>query len=1011
MRLGKGLRAGVVLAMFAAVSWAGPLASGLTGGAPTLLEWAALQPRHQALDGRCLPFSATPYFQKYHPEYFVSDPSSSASPRLTVHGSRQTDSPEGAGSARWAPVLRVAGTHCNLYVDSAASPQPNDTTCQNLANAFDTVIWTNVTTVFGTPGYAVIDIFIYPIDGAGGVGGYYSGGNDLYADSSDMSWMDEILAHEFQHLVHYSKDSNEDSWVNEGCADLAIQLCYGFQNNTTSLRSHIAYFEAYPDNDLTVFQSQLYDYGSAYAFLSYFHEHFGGNATIKALVADAANGPQGFNNRLSGTGQSFVSVFRNWTVANYLDNGSIPGGYGYENLSIKVDAVPVQDYPFALNGTVNRWAADYVSFTADGADLELVFRGQDAAPLEVWIGKVGLGGVPSAVERMVLDAARDGNITVPRLGIDYSEAVMVVSSANAAATYGFSADAVDRTAPVTTLNVTPALPDTPDGWYTRPPTLGLACSERRATTFFRWDDGADAPYTARLTAPEGDHVFRFHSSDPAGNVEPERSVPVRVDTTPPVTELSVAPPDGRGGWYVTAPEISLLSEANAATFYHWAAENETAYSGPFRPPEGYSSLTYRSVDIHGNAEANRSAEFRVDTVRPSSAILTDPAGPDGRNGWFLRAPVIRLETEPQGELFYSWDGGVESQYILPLLASEGRHELGWHAVDQAGNREENRTFSVKVDSAAPACSASLSPEIPDGSNGFYRTNVTITLRCDADATALYRLGPGGWQNYTGPFQAPEGPSTLYYYAVDDAGNRAQEQSLDLSVDTIPPVTELSMEPDAGGEWTAEAPAAALATEPRARSFWRIDGGEPRQYFGRIQLPAGRHTLWYYSVDEAGNGEAPRSRGYALDLAEPSAALWAQSVTPLTGQNVSFYGSNSTDADSGVREYRFVFGDGTESGWVAEPSATHSFAMPGVYTVSLTVRDGSGRESAPATVAVNVSAPPPPRRKAAPSPTALERLWPYMPYLLLAVAVAAVGAGAALRRKGGSRPPTGEVRWD
>jgi hypothetical protein len=1012
--LRRALAVALVLGPLLTLGWAGPLATGLSEGKPTLGQWACLQPRQHTPDGREIPFSGTPYFLKYHPEYF-QDRSSSVDHRLTAPGSRLTDPPEGPGSARWAPVLRATGAHCTLYVDSAASPQPNDTVCGNLTNEFDTVIWPTDTGVFGTPGYTNIDIFIYPIDGIGGVGGYYAGGNDLYADSDDLFWMDEILAHEFQHLIHNQKDADEELWVNEGCADLAIQLCYGFSNNTTSLGSHIGYFEANPDNDLTVFQNQLYDYGSAYAFLSYFHEHYGGNATIKALVADPANGIQGFDDRLAGTGKTFTSVFRDWTVANYLDNETVAAVYGYANLSIKVHAAPVAAYPASVNGTVKRWAADYAVFTADGADLDLWFNGSDGAPLEVWLGKVGIGAVPSSVERLALDSKNDGSITVPRLGIDYSEVVMVTSASSSGGSYSFTANAVDRTPPVTTLAVFPALPDTPDGWYTRAPSLSLTRSEQRAVTFFRWDDGNDTEYSRALTAPEGAHVFRFHSQDEAGNAEAEHAFAVRVDTTAPETELEVAPPDGRAGWYVNAPDIGLGSEDGAVILYRWPGQDETEYDGPFRAPEGYSSLSYHSVDRHGNVEANRSAEFRVDTVRPASAILTDPAEPDGGNGWFLRPPVIRLETEPGSGLYYSWDGGPSAPYLLPFQAAEGNHGLSWYAEDTAGNREENRSFWVRVDSIAPSCAAALSPEAPDGNNGYYRSNVTIALSADPDATAIFRWDSGDWHNYTGPLRAPEGQSTLYYFAVDGAGNRAQERSLELAVDTVPPVTALSLEPDAGGEWTAESPAVALSSEPRARTFWSIDDGEPEAYSGHVQLPAGRHSLRYYSVDEAGNGEARRSVGYALDLSDPAGALSAGNLTPLEGQNVSFDGSGSADADSGVREYRFIFGDGTESGWVKGALVVHAFGRAGLYTVSLTVRDAAGRESAPVSVTVNVSAPPPPRRPAPPGTTLLDGLRPFLPYLLLLLAAAAAWAGgaAAVRLWTRRRGPRGggDIRRD
>ena len=159
-------------------------------------------------------------------------------------------------------------------------------------------------------------------------------------------------------------------------------------------------------------------------------------------------------------------------------------------------------------------------------------------------------------------------------------------------------------------------------------------------------------------------------------------------------------------------------------------------------------------------------------------------------------------------------------------------------------------------------------------------------------------------------------------------------------------------------------------------------------------------LRYYSVDLAGNAEAARSRGYALDLADPVGALLCGNLTPLRGQRVLFDASNSSDQDSGVRAYRFVFGDGTETGWTGSPDAVHVFALAGVYTVTLTVRDGSGRESAPVTASVVVSEPPPPKRPAAPEPSVLDRLRPFLPAIILLAALGAAGAALAARQKGG-----------
>ncbi|MEM2870619.1 MAG: PKD domain-containing protein [Thermoplasmata archaeon] len=911
-------------------------------GVPGLLEWASAQPRSFTPEGEELPFSGTPYFLKYHPDWFE-------------------DRDGGGGAAldgRYNSQLKKTGTYCRIYIDvDSVSPVPNDTILQSIADEFDTVIWPNDTATFGSPGYSVIDLIFYYMDGPGGLGGYYSGGNDLYIDSADKAYWYEIIAHEFQHCIHRARDSDESSWVNEGCSDLAIELCYG--TNASYLRSHISSFAGNPNNDLTQFDSAGYDYGSAYAFLSYFHEHYGGRSAIYALVGDPANSITGFNNRLSGTGKDFNRVFREWTVANYMDNVSIDPVYGYANLSIRVAATQVRDYPYTGRGTVNSWAALYYVFTASGADLEVDFYGADGAPLEVYVGKIGMGDEPSGVERISLDPAKDGRFTVAGMGINYSSAVMVVSSGASRGEFSFDATIIDTYPPVTYINITPPEPNCPDGWYTTPPEISLSASEAGSSIFFRWDNGPPREYAFPVKAPEGEHIFSFRSRDPAGNMEEERSVTIRVDTTPPVTELVVDPPlpDGKNGWYLSPPNITLRTEERATTIFRWDSGPECNFSGPITAPEGVHTLSFRSIDVHGNREVERNATFLLDTVAPSSWIVLDPRSPNGLNGFYTTVPSIRIETEAGGELFYSWDGEPENLYVSTMKAREGIHTFSYWAVDTAGNREEAHTLELKVDTIAPVARASISPPEPDGAGGVYVSPVTVTITTDPDACVMYRWGKREYVLYEAPLTVPEGRVVLDFYALDAAGNTCPATRLEFLVDLTPPTTEILVEPDVGDLWYNEQPIVILISEPQARIYYSIDRLELKPYTGRIRIPSGEHLLSFYSVDAAGNREKERLRRFRIDLVNPEPRLLVNRTSVMTGEIVGFDASASIDSGSGVMGYRFSFGDGTSTGWVGGPAAPlqeHVYYQAGNYTVSLWVRDASGRESGPVSVVVNVA---------------------------------------------------------
>lgn len=87
------------------------------------------------------------------------------------------------------------------------------------------------------------------------------------------------------------------------------------------------------------------------------------------------------------------------------------------------------------------------------------------------------------------------------------------------------------------------------------------------------------------------------------------------------------------------------------------------------------------------------------------------------------------------------------------------------------------------------------------------------------------------------------------------------------------------------------------------------------------------------------------------LAFNVAPVVAASVTPSTGKiplAVAFSSAGSSDSDGTIDSYVWDFGDGSALSYEANPSYT--YAAPGVYTATLTIRDNNGSEAtAPVTV--------------------------------------------------------------
>jgi len=78
--------------------------------------------------------------------------------------------------------------------------------------------------------------------------------------------------------------------------------------------------------------------------------------------------------------------------------------------------------------------------------------------------------------------------------------------------------------------------------------------------------------------------------------------------------------------------------------------------------------------------------------------------------------------------------------------------------------------------------------------------------------------------------------------------------------------------------------------------------------------------------------------------EPTSSFTAEPNPADVNEEVSFDGRGSSDPDGTVTEWRFYFGDGTDSGWLPVGYTDHSYPATGNYSASLVVKDNGGKES-------------------------------------------------------------------
>ena len=770
------------------------------------------------------------------------------------------------------------GSHSYVFVEDGEIV--SDANLDYIMNQFDNVIYPTNTATFGSEPNPGIDndarVFILLMDIRDRnyhdrsyqfyIGGYFWSlhehrNDDLAPPQAGYSNEKEIIhidlnpgdegdsggtmAHEFQHMIHWNQDSDEDPWIDEGCADYAEYVCYG-----THPLSHINALIDNPNTQLNFWGGTgtqlLAHYGASYLFVLYLAEKYGGAATIGTLVSEDANGIAGADATLSTRGytQTFHDVFTTWTIANYLDNTALGNLFGYTSIDINVDArqfsVPSA---FSQENPVEEYASEYIEITPP-IDMTMSFDGNWQTGFLVRL--ILIEGATIEIETIDLNWLKDGSFEV--LG------------------------AYDRIALIITR-----LDDWfGDGTYTVTLELsfGLDLIFTIDTTGSMWDDIGNVKTSASAVVNEidaeisnyrvaivdyrdfpvypyggaGDYAYHDvlpFSSDKASIIAAIQSISLGwgADWQESVYSALMHSIDSTslGGWRgndEAAKVIILMGDApphdpepftgyTLSTVIDAAEEADPAHVYPIQIGGVVSTFEEIAEQTGGQAFTAESAQEVVDTILEALEVIAQApvaeAGPDqtvyqgetvaldGSGSFDPDGTIVLYEWDPEGDGTYEWSSsttgmtthvyGTTGAYyaILRTTDDDGLQDTDFAIItveEPPDGIPPTTTLSVGepvfVDPLGNICVSCFSAFTLTAEDNPGGTGVASTFHC------VYNVSYStGWLEYSAPFcltGLTDGEYSVDYYSTDNVGNTELTQSIFLTLDNSEPLITIENPP-------------------------------------------------------------------------------------------------------------------------------------------------------------------------------------------------------------------------
>ncbi|MFC7491636.1 MULTISPECIES: OmpL47-type beta-barrel domain-containing protein [unclassified Knoellia] len=409
------------------------------------------------------------------------------------------------------------------------------------------------------------------------------------------------------------------------------------------------------------------------------------------------------NDGLSGVAQTFYE----------LDGGARTAG-----TSVPVTAEGSHTLKFwSVDAAGNTEAVSTVSFGIDKSSPTIGHTQAPAKNADGW-NRTDVTVTFSCSDEVSGVASCTGPQTVTTEGKAQAVTGTVTDNAGNTATDP-AAVSIDKTKPVITVDALPA--PNANGWYGDDVTATYTASDAlsgiktqdKAHTF-----GEGANQTATGTA-----------TDAAGNSASVTTLQVNVDKTAPTITGKVVSTPNSNGWFSGDVTVQWTCNDNLSGVVVCPADSVVTGEGSDR------SASASVTDKAGHTTSATVDGIRIDRTAPTTSATGVPGG-------WVNAPVtVGLSASDNlsdiDSTYYAIDGAsTATKGNTVTVGAEGVHTVSYWSVDNAGNTESAKSFSVQVDLSSPSITPSQSPE--QNARGWNNTDVSVSFSC-ADQTALSGL--------------------------------------------------------------------------------------------------------------------------------------------------------------------------------------------------------------------------------------------------------------------------------